>query len=73
MTPEERDRLSRAEVQIKVQAALLVDMDKKLDQLIAAANMGRGAWGIMLRLGAFIVGFTAVLAVLAQLFGWHHS
>jgi hypothetical protein len=71
MTPEERDRLTRAEAQLVTQAALIAGMDKKLDQLIAAANMGRGAWGLILRIGAFLVGLTAIVEVLAQITGWH--
>ena len=63
MTPEERDRLARAETEIRVLSQSLGEMNRKLDQLVAAANMGKGAWWLLLRLGG-------VLVVLAGATGW---
>ncbi len=30
-------------------------MARKLDQLIAAANMGKGAWWVMIKIGGLVV------------------
>lgn len=35
--------------------AWLKDIDAKLDALVAAANMGKGAWWIILRIGGLLV------------------
>lgn len=43
-------------------------MDNKLDQLVEAANMGKGAWWLSVKIGGFIV---TVLAGLAWL--WQHA
>lgn len=42
-------------------------MDNKLDQLVEAANMGKGAWWLSVKIGGFIV---TVIAGLAWL--WQH-
>jgi len=51
MSPEERDRLTRLEVKVETQEQKLGAMDTKLDQLLEAAAMGKGAWWIMLKIG----------------------
>jgi hypothetical protein len=63
VTPEERDRLARAEIEVRMLSRSLGEMNRKLDQLVAAANMGKGAWWLLLRLGG-------VLVVLAGVTGW---
>ncbi|HZS84245.1 MAG TPA: hypothetical protein VFA50_15330 [Stellaceae bacterium] len=63
MTPEERDRLARVEERVANIGADLAEISDKLDRLIAAANMGRGAWWAVLRLGG-------ILIVLGGAFGW---
>jgi hypothetical protein len=63
VTPEERDRLARAEAEIRMLSRSLGEMNRKLDQLVAAANMGKGAWWLLLRLGG-------VLVVLVGATGW---
>jgi hypothetical protein len=63
VTPEERDRLARAEIEVRMLSRSLGEMNRKLDQLIAAVNMGKGAWWLLLRLGG-------VLVVLAGATGW---
>lgn len=55
VTPEERDRLARLEATVAGQQKWLEDIDKKLDELLAAANMGKGAWWILLRVGGVLV------------------
>jgi hypothetical protein len=63
VTPEERDRLARAEIEVRMLSRSLGEMNRKLDQLVAAANMGKGAWWLLLRLGG-------VLVVVAGAAGW---
>ena len=65
MTPEERDRLARLEVEVAGLNAWLRSIDGKLDEVRAAAHMGKGAWAVSLRLGAFII---AVCGAFAWLF-----
>ena len=55
MTPEERDRLTRLEVEVEQQRQQIGSMDTKLDRLLDAAAMGRGAWWIILKLGGLLV------------------
>jgi microcystin-dependent protein len=43
MTPEERDRLAKVEQKVADMEPWLKEIDDKLDRLIAAANMGKGA------------------------------
>lgn len=55
MTPDERDRLARVEVEIDHAKKQLADMNGKLDQLLRAAAMGQGAWWLLLKIGGAIV------------------
>lgn len=71
MTPDERDRLTRAEAQITVQAEAIAGMDEKLDRLLDFANMGKGAWGFILRLGGFLLGIAAIGTAASSILGWH--
>src|SRR5690606_19378375 len=50
MTPDERDRLAKLEQKVADMEPWLKDIDHKLDQLIAAANMGKGAWWAVLKI-----------------------
>lgn len=52
-TPEER--IAALEARVNGIDAWLKDIDSKLDSLVAAANMGRGAWWIILRIGGVLV------------------
>jgi hypothetical protein len=61
MTPEERDRLLRLEVNAANQEksvermSIKVDvLDGKMDDLLRAAHMGQGAWWLILRIGAVL-------------------
>lgn len=67
MTPDERDRLARLEAITANQDARLDKIDAKLDQLLAAANMGKGAWWAILKVGGFI---TMLIAAAAWV--WRH-
>ena len=53
MTPEER--IAALEEWKRSTEAWLGGMDRKLDQLIAAANMGKGAWWIVIKIGGLVV------------------
>lgn len=59
-TPEER--IAALEARMNGTDAWLKDMDSKLDSLVAAANMGRGAWWIILRIGGVLVVLGGALA-----------
>lgn len=52
MTPEERDRLVKLEVEMEQIKTQLDAMSAKLDMLVEAATMGRGAWWLLLKVGA---------------------
>ena len=72
MSPEERDRLLRLELNAENQAMSVdrisdkVDrLDGKVDDLLKAAHMGQGAWWLMLRVGAVI---TAVISAAVWIF-----
>jgi hypothetical protein len=53
MTPEER--IAALEEWKRSTEGWLGGMDRKLDQLIAAANMGKGAWWIVIKIGGLVV------------------
>lgn len=55
MTPDERDRLTRLETEVAGMKQWLQSIDGKQDELLAAANMGKGAWWIILRIGGVLV------------------
>jgi hypothetical protein len=65
VTPDERDRLRTVEVRIEGLDDWLRSIDTKLEELRIAANMGRGAWLLILKLGAIL---TAIGAAVAWLF-----
>lgn len=66
MTVEER--LARLEARVDGQDKWLSSIDTKVDQLIALANRGKGAWGTILWLGGSLGGLAAVAAALAGIF-----
>ena len=55
MNPEERDRLAKVEQKVADMEPWLKEIDEKLDRLIAAANMGKGAGWAVLKLGGLMV------------------
>lgn len=56
------ERLARLETKVEGQGDWLKSIDNKVDGLVAAANMGKGAWWLILRIGGAL---TAVVAVIA--------
>lgn len=67
MTPDERDRLARLEADYENLVGWVKKIDAKLDQLLEAAAMGKGAWWALLKLGAFLAGLVAMAAGLVAL------
>jgi hypothetical protein len=55
MSPDERERLVRLEEQMRETRANVASMDGKLDQLLEAAAMGKGAWWLLLKVGGVLV------------------
>lgn len=55
MTPDERDRLARLEAEHRTLKEWTESIDKKVDRLLEAASMGKGAWWAMLRVGGLMV------------------
>jgi hypothetical protein len=59
VTPaDQSERIVRLEANYANMERQIASMDRKLDQLLTAADMGKGAWWLILRIGG-------VLAVLA--------
>lgn len=61
MTPAERERLAKVEVKVETLDEWMAKIDGKVDMIVAAAHMGKGAWLLLLKLGtaAVVIG-TAV-------------
>lgn len=62
MTPDDLQRVARLEERDAVQNARLEKIEAKLDQLLKAANMGQGAWLVLLKLGGFVVAVVGIVA-----------
>ena len=69
MTPEERDRLVKAEAQIVAFDDRLDRIEAKLDKLVLAAAMGKGAFWILMKMGVLVMVAGAV-AWAADHFRW---
>jgi len=61
MTPDERDRLTRLESSVEQLKkndehleARIERMDGKLDRLLTAAAMGKGAWWMIMKVGGVL-------------------
>lgn len=52
----------RLEAEVKALTKSVEDMDKKLDQLVEAANMGKGAWWVSVKVGGVLVTASAGIA-----------
>jgi hypothetical protein len=55
MTPDERDRLARLETVVQGMGEAHERMEAKLDQILAAAAMGKGAWLLLTKQGAVLL------------------
>lgn len=78
MLPDERDRLVRLEAwrmfieeKIENQGKTLASIDKKLELLMAAANMGKGAWWAGVKIGGVFVVLCGAAASVANLLGFY--
>lgn len=60
MTPEER--LAVLEARVGGWEAQAARMDEKLDQLLEAAAMGRGAWWAIIKIGGVLVTLATMVA-----------
>lgn len=67
MTPEER--IASLEEWKRSTEQWLGGMDKKLDQLIAAANMGKGAWWLFIKIGGAAVMVVGAVSWVAEHLG----
>ena len=61
-TPEDDRRITRLEVQLELLSTQMIANSIKLDKLVEAATMGRGAWGLILRMGTVMVAVVAAVA-----------
>lgn len=57
-----RERLARVEENGNNRDKRLARIENKLDGLLQSANMGRGAWLALLRVGAFLVAVGGAVA-----------
>ena len=78
MEPAERDRLLRLEINhenmIMCMQAIERKFDRnaeKLDELIAKANMGQGAWWLILRIGVIIAAMSTGAAWVIDRWWFH--
>jgi len=53
------ERLARLETRADGTDKWLESIDGKVDQLVAMSNMGRGAWLLLLKLGAILTALVA--------------
>ena len=67
MTPEER--IASLEEWKRSTEQWLGGMDRKLDQLIAAANMGKGAWWLFIKIGGAAVMVVGAVSWVAEHLG----
>ena len=73
MTPEERDRLVRVETIVGEHSKHLAAANEKLDRLVAAANMGKGAWWLLLKIGAVLVALATAGAWIVNTAMWAYD
>lgn len=55
MTPDERDRLAKAEQQVADMKDDIAEIKGDLKKLVAAANMAGGGWLAIMKLGGTLV------------------
>lgn len=64
------ERIAKLEARMDGQEEWLKDIDGKLDQLIAVANMGKGAWWAILKVGGTLTVLAGGAAWLYQNWPW---
>lgn len=57
MTPDERDRLARLEQKVAGLDDWLRSIHSDIKELNKAAHMGKGAWWLIIRIGAVLAAF----------------
>lgn len=62
MTPDERDRLRTVEVDLERLREWVAEDNKELQHLRAQANMGKGAWAVLVKIGAILIAVCAAFA-----------
>lgn len=68
MTVEER--LARLEVRADGNDAWLRSIDTKVDRLVEAMNMGKGAWVLVLKAGAVLVALAGAVGSMVAAAAW---
>jgi len=72
MTPDERDRLRTVEVEVMNMKLLLASIADDVAEIKEAANMGKGAWLLLLKLGAVVAAIAAAVAWIIDRIGGKH-
>lgn len=67
------ERIAVLEAEVKRQADMMKAMDQKLDQILAAANMGKGAWWLILRIGGTLTVVAAIVTAILNGIRWFHG
>lgn len=68
MTVEER--LARLEVRADGNEMWLRSIDTKVDKIVEAMNMGKGAWVLLLKVGAVLAAFATAIATVVTAAAW---
>ena len=66
MTPEERDRLVTLEIELKAIKELLPNIARDVAAIKDATNMGKGAWIMLVKLGAVLLTVIGAVAWVAD-------
>jgi hypothetical protein len=72
MTPDERDRLRTVEVEQMNMKVILASIADDVAEIKEAAHMGKGAWLLLLKLGAVIAAIAAAVAWAVDRFAGKH-
>ena len=68
----DRDRIARLEQDYKNLREWVMADNAELQALRASANMGKGAWALLIKLGAVLVAIAGAFAWLWDRFGGKH-
>jgi hypothetical protein len=72
MTPDERDRLRTVEVEQMNMKVILASIADDVAEIKEAAHMGKGAWLLLLKLGAVIAAIAGAVAWAVDRFAGRH-